>query len=126
MAVKCAAHDCLHNRNSQCTASVVQIENCRASGSSGNHCCTHTNDPGNYLLTAVERPSHPARAREIFASEAAEEFKVSRRQQNPAVLCGNTDCKYNSQKSCNAENVAIGRIFGKHAPQFPCKTCKIE
>jgi hypothetical protein len=126
MAIKCAANDCLHNKSHKCTASVIQVEHCRAYGNRSNHCATHTNDQGNYLLTAMERPSHPARAGEIFGIEAAEEFKVASYPQSTAVLCGVVNCRYNNQKSCSAEDVNIGRSFRKNTPRFPCKTCKID
>ncbi|MEI6101965.1 MAG: DUF1540 domain-containing protein, partial [Eubacteriales bacterium] len=62
----------------------------------------------------------------IFDNEIAEELTVSRLPQNTAILCGVSECKFNSNSTCSAADVSIGRSFRKNAPRFPCKTYKTE
>ena len=90
----------------------------------GSYCATFTKDEGTYLLTAMERLSYPVRSRGIFGNEFADEMDVMHMRQpgSPAVICGVTDCRYNKDKTCSANDVAIGRTLKKSSLKFPCRT----
>ena len=126
MAVKCSAQGCLHNHNGKCTSGMIQVLNSKSRGRADHYCGTHTRDEGTYLLTAMEKMSHPVRARGIFDNEIGDEMDLMhlRRPGNPAVLCGVTECAHNRNKSCLAGDIAIGRSL-KNA-RFPCRTFRAK
>lgn len=126
MSLRCSAHDCLHNQNSKCTSSIIQVVYNKASGKPDNYCATFTKDEGTYLLTAMERLSYPVRSRGIFDNEFADDMDVMhmRRPGSPAVICGATDCRYNKEKCCSANDIAIGHTLKKSSLKFPCRSYK--
>ena len=127
MSLRCSAHNCLHNQNSKCTSSIIQVTSNKTLGKPDNYCATFTRDEGAYLLTAMERMSYPVRSGGVFDNEFAEEMDVMhmRRPGSPAVICNMTGCRYNRDKSCSAEDVAIGRTLKRSSLKFPCRTYRV-
>jgi len=119
MQLNCSATNCIHNRNENCFAHVIQVSKSGQSNVGKNiFCNTYSKDVKNQA-TAVEHMGYPTIGDGIYTEEYAADF-VS---ENPNITCNASKCAYNKDYECNADRVCIN---APHGLKCECETFCLE
>lgn len=95
----CQAVNCAHNYDKSCRAGYIHIRGCSASKTSETTCSTYFADSVGFFTSAIE---------------------VGGNTTPNNIICEASNCIYNNDSTCTAENVLINSHFSS-CETFKCK-----
>ena len=104
MQLKCNECDCIHNKQENCNAHVIQVNESGA-GKNGKDvfCNTYSKDVNIFVATASEHMGYPVIGDGLYTEEYAEDFS----NEIPQVACTASKCSYNKSYECVASDIKI-------------------